>query len=103
MGKVLDIHEAMQVKDIIIRGGENIVRLSVSLVNKLAEWALFQDSVSVENALYADPRVREAAVVGVPDERLGELVAAIVSLQPGQVKRENKKIEESLIEQVRRR
>ncbi|KAF9012333.1 hypothetical protein BDQ17DRAFT_1343710 [Cyathus striatus] len=53
-----------RLKDIIIRGGENI------------------DSVSVENALYADPRVLEAAAVGVPDERLGELVAAVVSVKP---------------------
>jgi len=53
-----------RLKDIIIRGGENI------------------DSVSVENALYADPRVLEAAAVGVPDERLGELVAAVVSIKP---------------------
>lgn len=37
----------------------------------------------MENALYADPRVLEAASVGVPDERLGELVAAVVSLRPG--------------------
>ncbi|KAG6837737.1 hypothetical protein H0H93_003539 [Arthromyces matolae] len=51
-------------KDIIIRGGENI------------------DSVSVENALYRDPRISEAAAVGVPDERLGELVAAVVSVKP---------------------
>ncbi|KAJ3516840.1 hypothetical protein NLJ89_g878 [Agrocybe chaxingu] len=71
-----------RLKDIIIRGGENI------------------DSVSVENALYADPRVLEAAAVGVPDERLGELVAAIVSIRPadqGQV------TEETLIEQTRSR
>ncbi|KAJ2913136.1 hypothetical protein MD484_g7268, partial [Candolleomyces efflorescens] len=53
-----------RIKDIIIRGGENI------------------DSVSVENALYADPRVHEAAAVGVPDERLGELVTAVVSIKP---------------------
>ncbi|PPQ98616.1 hypothetical protein CVT24_003949 [Panaeolus cyanescens] len=53
-----------RVKDIIIRGGENI------------------DSVTVENALYADSRVLEAAAVGVPDERLGELVAAVVSIRP---------------------
>ncbi|KAF6762632.1 long-chain-fatty-acid-CoA ligase [Ephemerocybe angulata] len=52
-----------RIKDIIIRGGENI------------------DSVSVENALYADERVLEAAAVGVPDARLGELVAAIVSIK----------------------
>jgi len=36
----------------------------------------------VENALYNDPRVQEAAAVGVPDERLGELVAAVVSIKP---------------------
>jgi len=53
-----------RLKDIIIRGGENV------------------DSVSVENALYADPRILEAAAVGVPDERLGELVAAVVSVKP---------------------
>ncbi|TFK75420.1 acetyl-CoA synthetase-like protein [Pluteus cervinus] len=53
-----------RLKDIIIRGGENV------------------DSVSVENALYADPRISEAAAVGVPDERLGELVAAVVSVKP---------------------
>ncbi|KAJ3517299.1 hypothetical protein NMY22_g13995 [Coprinellus aureogranulatus] len=53
-----------RIKDVIIRGGENI------------------DSVSVENALYADPRVHEAAAVGVPDERLGELVTAVVSVKP---------------------
>ncbi len=36
----------------------------------------------MENVLYADPRVLEAAAVGVPDERLGELVAAVVSIKP---------------------
>jgi acyl-CoA synthetase (AMP-forming)/AMP-acid ligase II len=41
-----------------------------------------QDSVTVENALYTDPRVLEAAAVGVPDERLGELVTAVVSIKP---------------------
>jgi acyl-CoA synthetase (AMP-forming)/AMP-acid ligase II len=52
------------VKDVIICGGENI------------------DSVTVENALYADARVSAAAVVGVPDRRLGELVAAVVVTRP---------------------
>ena len=42
----------------------------------------FQSSVTVENALYTDPRVHEAAAVGVPDVRLGELVAAVVSIKP---------------------
>jgi acyl-coenzyme A synthetase/AMP-(fatty) acid ligase len=36
----------------------------------------------VENALYRDPRIFEAAAVGVPDERLGELVTALVTLKP---------------------
>ncbi|KAJ7703176.1 hypothetical protein B0H17DRAFT_92476 [Mycena rosella] len=53
-----------RLKDVIIRGGENI------------------DSVSVENALYSDSRVMEAAAVAVPDERLGELVAAVVFVNP---------------------
>ena len=37
----------------------------------------------MENALYADPRVCEAAAVGVPDGRLGEVVAAVVYGRPG--------------------
>ncbi|KAG7440416.1 long-chain-fatty-acid-CoA ligase [Guyanagaster necrorhizus] len=53
-----------RIKDIIIRGGENV------------------DSVSVENALYTEPGVLEAAAVGVPDKRLGELVTALVTLKP---------------------
>ncbi|KAF5393830.1 hypothetical protein D9757_000035 [Collybiopsis confluens] len=53
-----------RLKDIIIRGGENI------------------DSVSVENAVYAHPNVLEAAAIGVPDKKLGELVAVVVSLKP---------------------
>ncbi|KAF8907749.1 hypothetical protein CPB85DRAFT_1376491 [Mucidula mucida] len=47
-----------RIKDIIIRGGENIAK----------------------NALYKEPGVSEAAAVGVPDERLGELVTALESL-----------------------
>ncbi|SGY68549.1 BQ5605_C004g02897 [Microbotryum silenes-dioicae] len=49
-------------KDIIIRGGENIA------------------SIHVENALYSDDRVKDAAVVAVPHEKLGEAVAAVVVL-----------------------
>ncbi len=52
-------------KDMIIRGGENI------------------SSVEVEDALYEHPAVAEAAVVGVPSERLGEEVGAVVVLRPG--------------------
>ncbi|KAF5391089.1 hypothetical protein D9757_003139 [Collybiopsis confluens] len=53
-----------RLKDIIIRGGENV------------------DSVAVENALYEHEGVKEAAAVGVRDARLGELVAAFVTIKP---------------------
>ncbi|WP_205346858.1 AMP-binding enzyme [Pseudonocardia broussonetiae] len=33
--------------------------------------------------LYEHPAVREAAVIGLPDERLGEEVAAVVAPRPG--------------------
>lgn len=52
-------------KDIIIRGGENI------------------PVVEVEDVLYRHPAVAEVAVVGIPDDRLGELGCAFVTLQPG--------------------
>ena len=41
-----------------------------------------QASVSVENALYLDERLAEVVAVGVPDEKLGELVAVVVSTKP---------------------
>jgi len=47
-------------KDIIIRGGENI------------------SSAEVETAFYTHPAVRECAVFGLPDERLGEVVAIMI-------------------------
>ena len=52
-------------KDIIIRGGENI------------------SCQEVESALYAHPAVAEASVFGLPDERLGEIVGAVVHPKPG--------------------
>jgi hypothetical protein len=70
------------VKDLIIRGGENVVSHFDKASCKTRCLKFFQDSVSVENALYADPRVREAAAVGVPDERFGELVTAVVHMNP---------------------
>ncbi|MEM9289774.1 MAG: fatty acid--CoA ligase family protein, partial [Pseudomonadota bacterium] len=47
-------------KDIIIRGGENI------------------SCLEVEDALFNHPKVAEACVFGLPDERLGEMVAAVI-------------------------
>lgn len=56
--------------------------------------------MSVENALYTDARVLEAAAVSVPDKRLGELVAAVVSVKPAY---RGKVTESSLIEGARKR
>jgi len=56
-----------RIKDIIIRGGENI------------------SCIEVEAAIYAHDAVDEAAVFGLPDERLGETVGAAVVLHPSAV------------------
>jgi hypothetical protein len=69
---------SLSVKDIIIRGGEN-VSPPIFVVTIADDKIASQD---VENAFYADKRVAEAAAIGVPDERLGELVGVIVSLHP---------------------
>jgi long-chain acyl-CoA synthetase len=52
-------------KDMVLRGGENVY------------------CSEVEAAIYQHPAVAEAAVFGVPDERLGEEVAAAIVLAPG--------------------
>ena len=54
-------------KELIIRGGYNVYPREV------------------EEVLYAHPAVAEVAVIGVPDDRLGEEVKAFVVLKPGQV------------------
>jgi long-chain acyl-CoA synthetase len=65
-------------KDMIITGGENVY------------------STEVENALYQHPAVLEAAVLGVPDDRWGEAVLALVVLKP-----HNTVTEAALIEHCR--
>ena len=54
-----------RLKDVIIRGGENIY------------------AAEVEAALYEHPDMAEAAIIGVPDERLGEEVGAVVRVRSG--------------------
>jgi acyl-CoA synthetase (AMP-forming)/AMP-acid ligase II len=51
-------------KDVIISGGENV------------------SSIEVEDVLCSHPQVVEAAVIGVPDEKWGETVKALVVLAP---------------------
>lgn len=67
-------------KDLIVSGGENV------------------SSVQVENALMSHPAVFEAAVVGMPDERWGEVPQAWVALRPG-----GEATERELIDWVRER
>jgi acyl-CoA synthetase (AMP-forming)/AMP-acid ligase II len=52
-------------KDVIISGGENV------------------SSIEVEDVLCSHPAIVEAAVIGVPDEKWGETVKALVVLAPG--------------------
>jgi fatty-acyl-CoA synthase len=54
-----------RIKDMIIRGGENIYPREI------------------EEFLYTHPAIADAQVVGVPDERYGEIVCAWVVLKPG--------------------
>ena len=53
-------------KDVIISGGENV------------------SSIEVEDALFSHPAVAECAVIGVPHEKWGETVKALVVLRAGQ-------------------
>jgi fatty-acyl-CoA synthase len=59
------IHITGRSRDVIIRGGENIYPREV------------------EEFLYTFPKVGEVQVVGIPSERLGEIVVAWVRLKPG--------------------
>jgi long-chain acyl-CoA synthetase len=54
-------------KELIIRGGYNVY------------------PAEIEGVLHEHPAVAEAAVIGIPDERLGEEVMAVLTLRPGAV------------------
>ena len=70
-GDIAEIDEAGyvyirdRVKEMVLRGGENIY------------------SAEVERVVYLHPAVFEAAAFGVPDERLGEELAVVVMPKPG--------------------
>ncbi len=51
-------------KDVVITGGENIY------------------PVQIEDFLSAHPAVKDVAVIGLPDERLGEIATAVIELKP---------------------
>jgi acyl-CoA synthetase (AMP-forming)/AMP-acid ligase II len=59
----LYIHD--RVKDMIVSGGENVY------------------PAEVESVLFSHPGVADVAVIGVPDERFGEAVKAVVVPRPG--------------------
>jgi len=52
-------------KDVIISGGENIY------------------PVQIEDFLRSHEAIKDAAVIGLPDKRLGEIAAAIIELKTG--------------------
>ena len=60
-----------RLKDMIIRGGENIYPREV------------------EEFLYTHPKIADVQVVGLPDERLGETVAAWIKLKAGETAQED--------------
>ena len=56
-----------RVKDMIISGGENIYPREI------------------EDVLFRLPAVADAAVIGVPDEKWGETVKAVIQVKPGEI------------------
>ncbi len=52
-------------KDVIITGGENIY------------------PVEIEDFLMENEKIQDAAVIGIPDERLGEIASAVIQVKPG--------------------
>ena len=53
-------------KDVVISGGENLY------------------PVQIEDFLRAHPKIKDVAVIGLPDPRLGEIAAAIIEIKEGE-------------------
>jgi len=53
-------------KDMVITGGENIY------------------PVEIEDVLHTHPKIRDAGVIGIPDERLGEIAVAVIDPKSGE-------------------
>ncbi|MCC6108928.1 MAG: acyl--CoA ligase [Denitrobacterium sp.] len=53
-------------KDVIISGGENLY------------------PVQIEDFIRTNPKVKDVAVIGIPNERLGEIACAVVEAKPGE-------------------
>lgn len=69
-GDMAEEHEGFiylvdRAKDVIITGGENLY------------------PVQIEDFLRAHPAIKDVAVIGLPDARLGEIAAAIIAVKPG--------------------
>lgn len=62
-------------KDVVITGGENIY------------------PVEVEQVLQSHPKIYDVGVIGTPNERLGEIVTAVIDLKPGMILTEVEVIE----------
>ena len=58
-------------KDVVITGGENIF------------------PVEVENVIRGHPQVYDVGIIGLPDERLGEIACAVIAPKPGMTLTEN--------------
>ena len=52
-------------KDVIVSGGENIY------------------PVEIENFISEHPKVKDVAVIGLPDKRLGEITGAVIEIKEG--------------------
>ena len=52
-------------KDVVVSGGENIY------------------PVQIEDFLRTNDKIKDVAVIGLPDKRLGEICGAVIELKPG--------------------